>query len=83
MDNFPKYYTLLFAATADALDHLEHQNYGLAKEALIQGQKLAEACYLADEEGEPIINSEKSKFIIDQLHSVFSDAEDPEAETQG
>ena len=71
MTEFPKYYTLLFATITDVLGHLEDQNYGLAKEDLIQGQKMAEELYLADMDGKPLITSEKLKFVVDSFYDFY------------
>ena len=39
---FPAYYTALCARVADAIDALEQQNYGAARDALISGMQEAE-----------------------------------------
>ena len=36
---FPAYYTALCARVADAIDALEQQNYGAARDALISGMQ--------------------------------------------
>lgn len=46
MDSLPRYYTVLYNAVTDALTALEKQNYGLAAEILICGQREAEAVYI-------------------------------------
>lgn len=46
MEQLPTYYTLLFNAVTDALFALEHQNYGYAKDILINAQQNAELSYL-------------------------------------
>ena len=50
---FPAYYTALCARVADAIDALEQQNYGAAKDALISGMQEAEEVILAQEDGSP------------------------------
>ena len=46
----PKYYTALFRAVTDAIAAIEQQNYGEAKQILIEGQQQAEERYLEAEE---------------------------------
>jgi len=43
-------YLTLFHAITDAIDQLEHCNYGNAKELLVQAQLNAEEQYLSQEE---------------------------------
>ena len=50
---FPAYYTALCARVADAIDALEQQNYGAAKDALISGMQEAEEIILAQGDGSP------------------------------
>lgn len=52
MENFPKYYTLLFNAVTDAIHDLDKQNYGNARARLVKAQQDAEDAFLAagDEE---------------------------------
>ena len=47
---FPAYYTALCARVADAIDALEQQNYGAARDALISGMQEAEEIILAQED---------------------------------
>lgn len=47
---FPAYYTVLCAGVANAIDALEQQNYGTAKELLIAGMRDAEELILSQEE---------------------------------
>ena len=47
---FPAYYTVLCAGVANAIDAIEQQNYGTAKEILIAGMRDAEEIILAQEE---------------------------------
>ena len=42
----PKYYTSLFNAVTDAIQAISQQNYGLAKEILLQAQQKAEELFL-------------------------------------
>lgn len=44
----PKYYTVLFAAVEDALEAMEQQNFGTAKQLLISAQQKAEEIYLEE-----------------------------------
>ena len=50
---FPAYYTALCARVADAIDALEQQNYGAARDALISGMQEAEEIILTQENGSP------------------------------
>lgn len=63
---FPAYYTALCARVADAIDALEQQNYGAARDALISGMQEAEEIILAQEDGS-ILQS----FIIYSLSIIF------------
>ena len=49
MPNYEKLYFKLFSALADALEHMEQENYGLARQTLISAQQQAEEEYLAEE----------------------------------
>ena len=46
----PDYYTNLFNAVTDAINALNQQNYGFAKEILIQAQLKSEDLYLEKEQ---------------------------------
>ena len=48
MPNYKRLYFKLFAAIADAVEELEQQNYGAAKELLIRAQQEAEEDYISD-----------------------------------
>ena len=50
MENLPKYYTILFNAITDAIEAIDAQNFGTAKELLMDAQNSAEAMYLNEEE---------------------------------
>ena len=50
MENFPKYYTLLFNAVTDAIGDLDSQNYGAARARLVKAQQDAEEPYLDAED---------------------------------
>ena len=52
MENFPKYYTLLFNAITDAIEDIDRKNYGVARARLVKAQQDAEEAYLeaGDEE---------------------------------
>ena len=47
-NELPAYYTVLFSAAADALEAMEQQNFGTAKERLLQGMQQAEELYLEE-----------------------------------
>ena len=47
--NYEKLYHLLFNAITDALEQMEQQNYGTAKETLITAQQKAEEIYMSAE----------------------------------
>ena len=49
MENLPTYYTTLFNAVTDALEALDHQNVGQARELLLRGQQTAEEQYIEAE----------------------------------
>ena len=49
MPDYKKLYFKLFAAMADAVEDLEQENYGSAKQRLIAAQQEAEEDYLSDE----------------------------------
>ena len=46
MENYQKMYTTLFNAITDALEQLEQQNIGRARETLIAAQQQAEELYM-------------------------------------
>ena len=46
MENFPKYYTLLFNAVTDAIEDVDQKNYGAARARLVKAQQDAEEAYL-------------------------------------
>ena len=51
MSLYRELYFELFAAMADAVEDMEQENYGLAKQRLITAQQVAEERYIsADEE---------------------------------
>ena len=47
--NYEKLYHLLFNAITNALEQMEQQNYGTAKETLITAQQEAEEIYMSAE----------------------------------
>lgn len=49
MANYDKMYSLLFNAITDALEQIEQQNFGSAKELLISAQQQAEEIYITAE----------------------------------
>ena len=46
MITYEELYFKLFAAMADAVEHMENENYGLARQTLITAQQQAEEEYL-------------------------------------
>ena len=48
--DFEKLYFTLFNAITDALEDLEKQNYGIARERLITAQQQTEELYISNEE---------------------------------
>ena len=50
MNEIPEYYTILFQAAEQAIRALEQQNYGLAKQILIDGERAAEEAFVAKDE---------------------------------
>lgn len=50
MPNYQKLYTLLFNAFTDTIEQLNMQNYGNAREIMMQAQKEAEELYLNEDE---------------------------------
>ena len=50
MNEIPEYYTILFRAVEDAVCALEVQNYGAAKQILIDGEQNAEEAYIGSDE---------------------------------
>ena len=50
MNEIPKYYTILFQAAEQAIQALEQQNYGLAKQILIDDEQAAEEAFVAKDE---------------------------------
>ena len=48
--NYQKLYTLLFNGITDALEEMEKQNFGRAKEILIQSQQKSEEIYMEEQE---------------------------------
>ena len=49
MANYDKMYSLLFNAITDALEQIEQQNFGSAKDLLIAAQQKAEEIYITAE----------------------------------
>ena len=49
MTNYQKMYMTLFNAITDALEQMEKQNFGTAKESLIAAQQQAEEIYMSAE----------------------------------
>lgn len=49
MPDYKKLYFKLFAAMADAVEELEAENFGAAKQCLISAQQETEEEYLAEE----------------------------------
>ena len=49
MANYEKMYSSLFNAITDALEQIEQQNFGSAKDLLIAAQQKAEEIYISAE----------------------------------
>ena len=49
MPDYQELYFKLFAAMADALEYMEQDNYGLARQRLIAAQQETEEQYIAEE----------------------------------
>lgn len=49
MPDYQALYFKLFGAVADAVEHMEKENYGLARQTLIAAQQEAEEEYIAEE----------------------------------
>jgi len=47
MQDYQKLYTMLFNALTDAVEQLDRQNFGAARELLIRAQQSAEEAYIA------------------------------------
>ena len=47
MNEISEYYTILFRAVEQAVQALDAQNYGLAKQILIDGEQAAEDAFIA------------------------------------
>lgn len=50
MPDYKKLYALLFNAITDAVEALERQNYGAARDTLVAAQQAAEEMYVSQEE---------------------------------
>ncbi len=50
MPNYQKMYATLFNAITDAVECIQQDNYGTAKEVLIQAQQETEELYISAEE---------------------------------
>ncbi|MDD6246905.1 MAG: hypothetical protein PUC04_08250 [Firmicutes bacterium] len=50
MNDIPEYYTILFRTVEQAIEALEMQNYGSAKQILIDGERSTEEVFLAKDE---------------------------------
>ena len=50
MANYDKMYSTLFNAITDALEQIEQQNFGSAKDLLIAAQQKAEEIYINSED---------------------------------
>ena len=51
MEDFPKYYKILFNAMTDAIKELDAHNYGTAAAHLKRGQAESEIAFLMDTDG--------------------------------
>ena len=50
MKEIPEYYAILFRAVEQAIGALEMQNYGMAKQLLIDGEQAAEEAFVSENE---------------------------------
>ena len=50
MNEIPEYYVILFRAVEQAIHALELQNYGMAKQILVDGEQAAEEAFVAKDE---------------------------------
>ena len=50
MNEIPEYYSILFHAVEEAIQAMDAQNYGLAKQILIDGEQAAENAFVAKNE---------------------------------
>ena len=50
--DYQKLYLTLFNAFTDAVEQLDQQNYGMAREILIKAQQQAEEAYMRESEPE-------------------------------
>ena len=50
---YKKMYTRLFNAVTDALAYMGEQNWGIAREVLMEAQQVCEEIYIEKEEEEP------------------------------
>jgi len=50
--DYQKLYLTLFNAFTDAMEQLDQQNYGMAREILIKAQQQAEEAYMQESEPE-------------------------------
>ena len=64
MENFPKYYTLLFNAVTDAIGDLDSQNYGAARARLVKAQQDAEEAYLDAEDEADGSTTESKAYLV-------------------
>lgn len=48
MPDYKKLYFKLFTAIADTLEHMEQENYGLARQTLISAQQQAEEQHMEE-----------------------------------
>lgn len=58
--NYEKLYHIMVDASEKAIEAIDGQNYGMAKELLIQAERLSEELYIAYGEKENSGNKEKS-----------------------
>ena len=73
MEDFPKYYKILFNAMTDALRAMEAHNYGTAAACLRRGQVESEAAFLKDTDG--FEDPEADDLEIRGLIPLFDDSE--------
>ena len=59
MNIYKKMYYILFHAMTDAIYDIEQQNFGLAKQRLIEGQQRAEEAFLGSDELERMFEGDE------------------------
>lgn len=79
MEDFPKYYKILFNAMTDAIKELEACNYGNAIAHLRRGQVESESAFLEDTDGydDPELKELARRAMLPDDEDLFEDEELP------